>query len=287
MERPNNYLGEGAGISPDGNQLVYVGSDNGLHLLNLETHTDHLLLAEAEPGLDVFHDPTFSPDGTQVVFGASGVSYYYAANVYSMRTDGSELRRLIEAQGFKPREAPVTVNAGYARYFYPIQFSPNGSEILLHIYDSVQGTDQVAVAHSDGSQLIIIATGTPLMFGANSQIVYFSSGGRFRSYDIDSRVSQDIGNVSGNILGKLPDKDYFGVDTGQDVDLIIVRDHLGGIVRKLNIPRTISSTLSVAQRASGGMDYLNLTSIQWSNSGRLLLIYESDTAERLEVDASD
>jgi hypothetical protein len=70
LERKNNHLGEGAAISPDGNMLVYIGGDNGLYLRDLETEQERLLLKEAGPGLDVFLNPVFSPDGTHVLFSA-------------------------------------------------------------------------------------------------------------------------------------------------------------------------------------------------------------------------
>jgi hypothetical protein len=75
LERKNNYLGEGAAISPDGRMLVYIGGDNGLYLRDLETEQERLLLKGVGPGLDVFLNPVFSSDGTRVLFSASGGTY--------------------------------------------------------------------------------------------------------------------------------------------------------------------------------------------------------------------
>src|ERR1035437_603092 len=88
------HLGEGATVSSDGRYVAYVGDDNGLHILDVDSQESRTLLTQVAQGIDVFSHPTFDPTGTRVVFSASGGTKYYPSDIYSVNTDGTDLRKL-------------------------------------------------------------------------------------------------------------------------------------------------------------------------------------------------
>lgn len=286
LERKNNHLGDGASISPDGGMLVYIGSDNGLYLRDLETEQERLLLKEAGPGLDVFLKPVFSPDGTKVFFSASGGTYYYPSDVYSIKIDGSGLQRLTRAKGFLPGQEPASGNAMYAEYFYSAQPAPDSTKILLHLYDAVRGSHNTALIDSDGLHLEIIDQGTPLFWSNNGQVVYYSQANVVKRFDLSTRGHQTIAGLKGKILGKWPDRDdreMFGVESDGDVSLMAVRDASSAAMTKWNIPTAKFAAPQDQRTGVRNIDQLALTSFQWSKSGRVLLVYKGEAMERLEV----
>lgn len=78
-------------LSPDGQQVVYIGLDEGTHVLNLASGVDRLLPNSLHPGV---HDvwPMWSPDGSQIAF--YRVTGSHDMDLYVMDADGSSLRAL-------------------------------------------------------------------------------------------------------------------------------------------------------------------------------------------------
>src|SRR5262249_33178014 len=116
IERKKEHLGTGAAISPNGRLLVYVGDDNGLYSQDLEAGQPQLLLREIETGIDVFANPLFSPDGSRVLFSASGGTYYTSSDTYSIKIDGSGIVRLSRAKPLAAEEKAKAGNGIYAQY---------------------------------------------------------------------------------------------------------------------------------------------------------------------------
>jgi hypothetical protein len=271
IERRNTHLGGGVAISPDGRTLVFVGNDNGLYVHDLETDKDQLLLKEVEPGLDVFNNPTFSPDGRRVLFSASGGTYYYPSNIYSVEINGSGLKRLTRDQPLPPDKRAVG-NAVYAQYFYSAQFAPDMRKILLHAYDAVDDANYVAAIDPDGSHMETLTRGKPLFWGADGQGVYYIHDGVVKRFDLRTKETRALVRPEGKIVGRLPDKQWLLVDTDKGIDVISLE---GGTVTSagvLEVPRAKSDTEALA-----------LTSAHWSRSKRAVLVYEGATRERIEV----
>ncbi len=280
LERKRTYLGEGAALSPDGGLLAYLGTDKHLYVRDLNRNELHLVLAAAKPSetvgtLDVFSNPAFSPDGTRVLVTASGGTYYYPSDIYSLQADGSGLKQLTQGVAI-PEGAPRAEEAGqavYSQYFSRPQFSPDGTKILLHVHDVTQGTNRVAVMNPDGSELQILAPGTPLFWSADSQAVYYSQAGSVNKLFLNATQSQAISGLDGAILGKVPDKEWLVVDTGRSINVVSVQTGSAALVATWNVARVKLVTGEPAI----------LRGVQWSKSGRVLLVYEGDTMERLEV----
>jgi WD40-like Beta Propeller Repeat len=283
MEREKTHLGGGAAISPDGKLLAYIGNDDGLYLHNLADGKEQLLLKEAEPGLDVFLNPVFSPDGIRVLFSASGGTRYYPSNIYSIKIDGSSLERLTQAKALSPRELEKESNPIYAQYFYSAQYAPNGTRILMRLYSAMQGTDNVALIDSSGTHLEVIGRGTPLFWSSDAQAVYYSQGDTVKKFNLSSKDNQIVDGLRGKIIGKLPDRDVFALDDGASITLESVQDRTTVTLAKWNTPRVKSVVRTNSKNDATNRDQLTLNSLQWSRSGRSLLIYEGDTMERFEV----
>lgn len=273
VQQSTNHLGGGASLSPDGGRLVYVADDNALYLLDLSTGQRQALLEEAGPGIDVSRNPAFSSDGTQVLVSMSGGTVYYASNIYSLNRDGSGFKRLTQAQELPAGTTPAVGNAIYAQYFPSAQFSPDGTKVLLQVYDSVQGADNAAVMNADGSQLQVLTPGTPLFWSSDGQSFYYSQANAVKAFSLATKTSATISGLNGRVLGRLPDKEWFGVDDGQSVSLVSVQDSSATFVATWNIPRV----------KTVGSDQLVLNSFQWTKSGRVLLLYQGERTERFEV----
>ncbi len=282
-EHKNNHLGSGVAISPDGRLLIYIGDDNGLYLRSMGSEQEHLLLNEAGPGLDAFSNPAFSSDGTQVFFSAGGETRYYPSNIYSIRIDGSGLKRLTQAKELPPQENGGDDQPIYAQYFGSAQPAPDGAKLLLYLYNSVQGTGEVALMDPDGSHLEIVSQGIPLFWSSDARAVYYTQDDIVKRFDLSTRQSLTITGLRERILGKLPDGEIFGIDNGKDVSLDSVQNESATPLMRWNLPRVKFTDREDKNTGVRTTDQLTLTSFQWSKSGRILLVYEGEATERFEV----
>lgn len=278
MERAKTHLGEGAAISPDGHLFAYIGDDNSLHVRDLNTGQDRMLLSEVGPGLDVFAHPTFSPDETRIVFSASGGTRYYPSDIYSINTRGSDLVRLTHSKALSAAEknnSPL-----YSEYFYSAQYAPNGKKLMLRLYDPIRQTDQVALTNTNGENLEIIGEGVPLYWSNDGEALYYTKDNSLTRYLLKSKEKQINTRVSVRILGKLIDADGFVVDDGNRIATGRIEDAFSSnAATPLDIPRVRSSSRQKVKDA----EELALTSIQFSVSGRSLRIYEGQMTERYEI----
>lgn len=90
-----------ARFSPDGSQIVYASrrppedaANSGIYVMNADGTNARRLVAS---GALSDGQPTFSPDGRSVVF--SSIQSDNMGSLYSIRTDGTALTRLTNAQG--------------------------------------------------------------------------------------------------------------------------------------------------------------------------------------------
>jgi Tol biopolymer transport system component len=125
--------------SPDGRQIGF--DDNNDVFIADADGSDQRLLLDGEPGNGPGH-PSWSPDGTKLAyFYTPGSPGNFAAEVWTMNTDGSETRRLYHSACCVGSYAP------------PI-WSPDGKKIAFAA-DSAHGTFVVA---EDGTGLRRLST---------------------------------------------------------------------------------------------------------------------------------
>lgn len=295
LEQSTNHLGGGAALSPDGSTLVYVGEDDGLHAVSVGTGEKRPVLKDKDAGTGggVFSSPSFSPDGTQIIFSASGGTYYYASDIYSVHLDGSGLTRLTHSKEIDPEHRPPDIGqAEFWQYFGWPQFAPDGSKILLGVDNTVGGSKNVAVMSVDGSGLKVVAQGDSLFWGADSQSVYYDPAAqdapqaRLQKLDLATGTTESIQGLIANrvdnlqriapsILGKLPDKDWFVVAAPKTYNVSLMSAQHGAA--------TFQSSWDIPLSEPTPQGLISLVSIQWAPIGKVLLIYQGDKVERFEV----
>ncbi|MGH8220490.1 MAG: hypothetical protein ACREUT_18295 [Steroidobacteraceae bacterium] len=114
--------------SPDGRRVLYSGAfvgDKALKVMNADG-TDHVTLFEAKARNVGIVSPSWSPDGSHIVFtmGRYGLrNPNTPAQLAMVRSDGSDLKILTQG----------TANSGYA------SFSPDGKRLVFRVLGSEQG----------------------------------------------------------------------------------------------------------------------------------------------------
>jgi len=273
--QPEPHLGGGASISSDGQRLVYVGK-GGLHLREVSTKRDRVLIDRVGPLMDVFRNPVFGNDGEEVFVSASGGTYYYPSGIYSIRLDTASVRPLTTTEVAKPSAAG---NAVYKRYYYSPHMSPTSSTLLMGVYDAVQRTENIGLLDGTTSRVKILAQGRPLAWNADGSALYYSDGEKLMSLDLESRKSYDT-QIQGRVIGKLADT-TFVIDDLEEIKFVSLR-HGKPVWRKSNIPRLVQFGVPQFGQEAHQM---TLQSLQSSNNGLVLLIYQEDSGEqeRLEL----
>jgi WD40-like Beta Propeller Repeat len=284
-----SHLGEGAALSADGMTMVYVAADRGLHLLKVASREDHVLLKEAG-GVDVFSDPSFSPDGMRVVFSASGGTMHWPSEIYSVGTDGTDVRQLTAS-------SPKTGSDGYySEYFYAPKYSPDGSQILISRYDHDPSSAQHESAElisPDGSRRIRVADGRPLFWSATGNAIFVARGVRDQEgkgttvvkVDLVRGTSEPVFRLNEPIFGKLPKEDVFAV-AADDSTVGFATVQAASASAPAPAPFPVRKR-SDGTAGTGRPDEWRLISMHFDRSaGRVLVYYKSDVlgdAETLEI----
>jgi TolB protein len=173
------------GWSADGTKLAYADADEGLRTMNADGSSDTLLVADTRThtGLE---RPTWSPDGTQLVFDAY-VSGQHGYRLFVVNDDGSGLVRIDSpgADEFFPEWSPDGSRIAYVSYgrhgrfirtidpdgtgrttvtggYGPPSWSPDGSELTF----TAGPANDVFVVNTDGTgRTRLTATASRSEFG--------------------------------------------------------------------------------------------------------------------------
>jgi Tol biopolymer transport system component len=138
-------------IAPDGRYVVYVMRDGEMQSLwvrNVATRSDVQVLA---PDVVQFQGVSFSPDGNHIYFVRSDKSNAEFRYLYEMPVLGGSPRQLV-----RDTDAPV-------------DFSPDGSRLVMLRGNPANDTIEVRVAQVDGSGERLLATlpgGVNFLYGA-------------------------------------------------------------------------------------------------------------------------
>jgi len=209
-------IGEGHEVdwSPDGRQLVFVGSDSeSLHVLDLATGKTTLL---AHVG-DFVRSTAWSPDGETIVFMRGGS--VAGGSIWVIDADGSSLRQLTEyefgsclgAPSWSPDGSRIAFSMspdctaeelrsdiyvmrndgsnftrltdGMGNYWNPV-WSPRKDRIA---FNHSRGSESwIYVIDGDGSQQTRLGTGRPYAWSPDGSRIYFHMVGDDTLWEMDS-----------------------------------------------------------------------------------------------------
>jgi len=107
---PNGGACENPSWSPDGSKIAFVSSRNGIidspyeiFLMNADGSNQKTLIKYGEEGLwGIFGSPSWSPDGSMIVFSIS----YISSGIYIVNADGSNIVRLTDKKDRSPSWSP-------------------------------------------------------------------------------------------------------------------------------------------------------------------------------------
>ena len=158
-------------VSPDGLRIAYTGQGD-IHVVDADGGNDRNLTAD--PGSDAW--PAWSPDGSHIAFGSNRDQVFGKYDIFIMKSDGTELRKIVTA-GWTPAWSPdggrlaFTAEDPEGRHVFTITladgsvtqitdgrylddspaWSPDGSQF---VFGSTRGTtNELYVMKADGSNI--------------------------------------------------------------------------------------------------------------------------------------
>lgn len=162
---PNGNWGS---LSPDGSQVAYSATDNGIHIVDLASQTEKVL-PQGAAGFDLH----WSPDGTQIAY--VGMGNGAINSVFLVNTDGTQMRQISALSyesiiGWSPDGllyyvAPYTGGAAWKVYAYDLASGTaqerftieNGTPKFLNPKLSPDG-NWIAYRGRDNSSLYLVRT---------------------------------------------------------------------------------------------------------------------------------
>jgi sugar lactone lactonase YvrE len=275
-------------ISPDGLLMAHFGEEfpGALYVKNLSSGEDKLIVkgTNEHPDWSVVGSLAFSPDGNRLIFETSPARKYIG-EIYTVKTDGSDLTVLASDQQRVSDTSDVSANALHDISISKPLYSPDGSKVLVEVYISnsmhdEQGDDSgnkhyIGLLSVDGveqtpKKLIELAEGEAALFwSSDGTAIYYRKGALIYRVDIETKQSTPttINTNVFNILGRIPGS-----------DAIIVRNLQSGFITVMNLDGTeVSQDLKdfAARIPFQDSDGRYLRSIDRAGPRQLLLTYEA------------
>lgn len=137
-----------ADLSPDGKKVAFSSERDGIYHIYL-VDADGSNLTQLTSGQVGDFSPRWSPDGELIAFSRTG-------DIYVMRTDGSDLRQVTEAEVEQP-VPPCRAGAFLGGW------SPDGKKLTFYAASLSPQLGQVCTVDIDGSNLAVVVS-EPLTF---------------------------------------------------------------------------------------------------------------------------
>jgi TolB protein len=132
-------------FSPDGKRIAFWRSEHqGAAIYIVNTDGSGLKRVKAFPG-GLGDKIDWSPDGSRIAFDTPAFGPPKSSNIYTIRTDGTQLRQLSHATGGK-------INDGLDSW------SPDGKKIAF--VSNVSGTYEIYTMNADGSRVTQLTRGS-------------------------------------------------------------------------------------------------------------------------------
>ena len=137
--------GNWGALSPDGSRVAYSASDNGIHIINVDSHTEKVL-----PGAGGFN-LHWSPDGKQIAYIGSGNGVI--DSVFVVDSDGANLRQVSSLS----YESVIGWSPDSSKLYFVIPFT-GGAAWKVYSFD---------LSSSTVRELFTIENGTPKFLDPN------------------------------------------------------------------------------------------------------------------------
>src|SRR5687767_3888078 len=170
-------------VKPTG-MIAYIRNDSEIRLINRDGSNDHRIWTDPEikPPFGI-HDLAWRPDGKELAFssGHEAVASMYHADIYSIRPDGSGLRKITNAPEHKKlagyKKGSLTVTFHNTQFSFQPGYANAG---IFTVY--VVGADmpqQIVLAPGASKTIVFknvadlgeVAQGIVVMYGANRWIM--------------------------------------------------------------------------------------------------------------------
>jgi len=220
----------GGALSADGTKIAYVADDHSLRVVEIASRKERVVW-RPQYDVEVFRNPSFSPDGSHIVFEMGGATMHYPSEIYSVQVNGTDLRQLTHQSEPVQLQSP---EGGYAggRFFYTPRYSPDGSQILVWQSSEVSEGDQgdfAAVVSPSSSDVQVLTNGKPLGWAAGGKAIFVESDQCVCRYDLDSKTTKAVpGLRNASVLGILRGSDIFAVGSNGWLGLVTVADTTAG-----------------------------------------------------------
>lgn len=166
-------------VKPTG-MIAYIRNDAEIRLINQDGSNDHRIWTDPNIKLPLgIHDIAWKPDGKELAFSSSHESILsiYHADIYSIRPDGSGLRRITNAPDYKKlasyKKGTITVTLQNNHYSFNSGYANAG---VFTVYVTGAETPQQVVLQPGSSKTIVfnnvadlgdVAQAVVAMYGAN------------------------------------------------------------------------------------------------------------------------
>jgi TolB protein len=148
--------------SPDGRSIVYDsgGSKSKIMVMNIDNRQELCLSGDDTETSN--HNPTWSPDGTRIVFSSHNLTEKNS-DIYVVDADGKNLTKLTDTSKCNETDP---------------DWSPDGTQIVFSSYNITEGESNIYVMDSDGSNLTQLTNtierseGLPVWFPDGTRIMF-------------------------------------------------------------------------------------------------------------------
>lgn len=154
VRRTTEGLSEAPAWSPDGSRIAFSRLGAGqfsIYIMNVDGDWANPAHVGYVQGWNAH--PAWSPDGTQIAFVSDWRAFDFLFDVYVMNADGSDIKSLLTGPFFWKDTL---------KFFFQPSWSPDGGRIAVvvcgYAQDNCYPNSQVAIANSDGSNLVTLAT---------------------------------------------------------------------------------------------------------------------------------
>ena len=283
--------------------FVYTRLDrdrDGSNLFRLEANQEFPVFTGRSASSRI-HDIQVSRDDSRIVFAGSGMTWYYPTVIYSVRPDGSQLRKLVESR-FDCVGAPPQYGSPYCSFARHPRLSPDGQKVIF--FDEVNSFDEEKQQNISRDYLSMVpATGGPIVrlvevpgplaaWNEDGASIYYTSfqhgyhpwNGVLRRYDLETGRSEFLTDASwrlrsaGLAVSRADGALYFIAKQG-----FVRLDPETGVVEVVSEERFDTFDLSPdGRRAAGRKDGdVAIINLEFPSSSRLVI--EPGVVDELEL----